>query len=213
MSKSQWYDKFAPVYDAATIDDFFYRKPREAAIKRLQLTDGCGVADVFCGTGVALPRLIDAVGEEGIVLAMDGSKKMLERAKVRAETLGMDTNIHFLQADFSHPVGIAAVKEAIAKKRPGHIIFSLGLTCLENWREFLSAVFEASPPGTRFAIMDIYQERLTLGARILSWIGAADCRRPVWEVLEEKSVSFEWQEFRPFKVLDVSVIVASGEKP
>ena len=213
MAESPWYDKFASLYDVGTLGDFFYRKPREAAIDQLDLGVGCHIVDVFCGTGVDLPTLVRRVEREGAVLAIDGSKEMLEQARSRATKNDIDKNVEFLQADFSRTDGIGLVEHAITEKQPRHVFFSLGLTCLENWREFCSRIFDASPSGTRFSIMDVYSNRLTLGARFINWIGAADCRRTVWKVLEDQCESFAWQEFRPFKILDVSVIVASGTKP
>ncbi|SDK79919.1 class I SAM-dependent methyltransferase [Billgrantia gudaonensis] len=213
MAESAWYDKFAPLYDVGTAGDFFYRKPREVAIDQLDLGVGCQVADVFCGTGVDLPTLIQKVGTKGAVLAVDGSHEMLEQARSRAGKLHIDSNVEFLEADFSRSTGIGVVEAAITEKQPKHVFFSLGLTCLENWREFCSRIFDAAPSGTRFAIMDVYSNRLTLGARFINWIGAADCCRNVWKILEERCESFAWQEFRPFKILGVSVIVASGTKP
>ncbi len=213
MAESPWYDKFAPLYDIGTLGDFFYRKPREAAIDQLDLGASRRVVDVFCGTGVDLPTLVRQVGKEGAVLAVDGSKEMLEQARARAGKINIDRNVDFLQADFSQASGIEIVERAIADMQPGHVFFSLGLTCLENWREFCSRIYDASPSGTRFAIMDVYSDRLTLGARFINWIGAADCRRTVWRILEERCESYAWQEFRPFKILGVSVIVASGTKP
>ena len=213
MAESPWYDKFAPLYDVGTLGDFFYRKPRKAAIDQLDLEAGCHIVDVFCGTGVDLPTLVRQVEREGAVLAIDGSKEMLEQARNRAAKHNIDRNVEFLQADFSRTSGIGIVERAITEKQPRHVFFSLGLTCLENWWEFCSRIFDASPSGTRFAIMDVYSDRLTLGARFINWIGAADCRRTVWGVLEERCESFSWQEFRPFKILGVSVVVASGTKP
>ncbi|EMP56615.1 Ubiquinone/menaquinone biosynthesis methyltransferase [Marinobacter santoriniensis NKSG1] len=213
MAKPRWYDRFAPFYDAGTIGDLFYRKPRKAAIDQLNLSSGDSVADVFCGTGVDFPLLANRVGEKGKVLAVDGSSGMLEQAKARAEQYPASRRFEFLRADFSEVDGLNSLKEAIDKEAPRHVFFSLGLTCLANWREFCSLMFDAAPSGTRFSIMDVYSERLTLGARFINWIGAADCRRPVWKVLEERCESFAWEQFRPFKVLDVSVVVASGSKP
>ena len=97
-------------------------------------------------------------------------------------------------------------------------LFTLGLTCLPGWRAFFRAVYDAAPPGARFAIMDGYAERLTLGARFLNWIGAADVRRPVWDELEKRSTDFRKTTRRPLRVfdtdvLDASVVVASGRKP
>lgn len=213
MAESSWYDKFAPFYDVGTIGDLFYRKPRKAAVEQLNLSSGSSVADVFCGTGVDFPLLAKQVGKEGSVLAVDGSERMLQHAKARAERCAVSTCFKFLQADFSKVGGLKTLEDAIHKEAPRHVFFSLGLTCLENWREFCSLVFDASPSGTCFSIMDVFSARLSLGARFINWVGAADCRRPVWKVLEERCESFAWKEFRPFKVIGVSVIVASGRKP
>lgn len=213
VTELRWYDKFAPFYDFGTVGDVFYRKPRKAAIEQLNLSGGSSVMDLFCGTGVDFSLLADKVGAEGSVVAVDGSEGMLKKAKARADRCAFSTRFEFLQADFSKPGGLARIEEAITKKASRNVFFSLGLTCLANWREFCSVVFDACPSGTTFSIMDVYSDRLTLGARFINWIGAADCRRPVWRVLEQRSEQFAWQEFRPFKVLDVSVVVASGRKP
>ena len=213
MADSRWYDKFAPFYDLGTMGDLFYRKPRKAAIEQLNLSNGSIVADVFCGTGVDFPLVARLVGEKGAVLAVDGSEGMLEQAKARAEMCEPSTGFTFLQADFSEADGLDKLEDALKKEAPRHVFFSLGLTCLENWRELCSRVIDVSPSGTYFSIMDVYSDCLTLGARVINSVGAADCRRPVWKVLEERCKSFTWQEFRPFKVIDVSVFVAGGRKP
>ena len=213
MAESHWYDTFAPFYDLGTVGDIFYRKPRKVAINQLNLSSGSTVADMFCGTGVDFPLLAAQVGEQGSVLAVDGSEGMLEQAKARAESCTDSPNFDFLQTDFSQPDGLKTLEDTISRKAPRHIFFSLGLTCLENWRDLCSLVFDVSPSGTRFCIVDVYSNRLTLGARFINWVGAADCRRQVWRVIEERCESFEWKEYRPFKVLDVSVFVASGGKP
>ena len=214
MNKINWYEKIAPFYDLGTMGDFFYRGPRQSAINLLNLTSGAVVADIFCGTGVNFPLLHNHIGEKGHILAIDGSEAMLEKAKLRSKKLGLDdTNITFLQGNVSQPEVIDRIIKSIQNQQAQHIFFSLGLTCLENWREFCLAIIDASTSGTRFAILDAYRERLTLGARYMNWIGSADCRRPVWQVLEQRCESFVKQEYWPFKVLDVSVIVASGTKP
>jgi len=213
VAESHWYDKFAPFYDIGTVGDIFYREPRKVAINQLNLSSGSTVADVFCGTGVDFPLLATEVGKQGSVLAVDGSEGMLEQAKARVESCTDGPSFDFLQADFSQPDGLKTLEDTISGKAPRHIFFSLGLTCLENWRDLCSLVFDVAPSGTRFCIMDVYSDRLTLGARFINWVGAADCRRQVWRAIEERCVSFEWKEYRPFKVLDVSVFVASGSKP
>jgi len=214
MTDSRWYDKFAPLYNVGTFGDLFYRRARQKAIDELALSPGATVLDIFCGTGVDFAPLHREIGVQGRILAVDGSEGMLKEAKARSGALKIDGNcIDFLEADLSRNSGIEKVVSHIRETQPRHVLFSLGLTCLENWHDFTSEILSAVQPGTRLAIMDVYSKRLTLGARFINWIGAADCQRTVWRALEESCDSFQWFEFRPFKVLDISVFVASGTKP
>lgn len=214
MAESRWYDKFAPLYNVGTFGDLFYRQARKKAINELGLSSGSQVLDVFCGTGVDFEPLHREVGDRGRILAVDGSPGMLRQARSRSATLGIDENcIDFLEANLSRDSGIQKVVGYIREKQPRHLLFSLGLTCLENWHDFTSEILAAVEPGTRLAIMDVYSKRLTSGARFINWVGAADCQRTVWKALKDHCESFQWLETRPFKVLDVSVFVASGTKP
>lgn len=213
MTGSRRYDKLAPFYNIGKAGDRFYRKARQLAIEQLNLTSGASVLDIFCGTGIDLPLLAAQVGDTGSILAVDGSAGMLEQAQDCAESHAIATPIEFLQADFSQPDGLKKFEEAIRQQQAKHVFFSLGLTCLANWRELCSLVIDASPSGTRFSIIDIRSDRLTLSARFVNWIGVADCRRPVWQVLEERCESFTRQDIRPVKLIGLSVVVASGVKP
>lgn len=213
MNTLAWYDNYAPVYDLATLGDVFYRKSRIEAIAKLKLTRGARVADVFCGTGVNFPLLADQIGADGAILALDGSGKMLAKAQARAARDATGAQFTCVQADLTDPVGLESAARAIAEHRCHHILFSLGLTCLPNWREVSSRLFDAAPSGVRVVIMDAYSARLRPGARFINWIGAADIRRPAWQGLEDRAVDFAFEDSRPFGVIDVSLYVASGSKP
>lgn len=214
MPTKNWYDKFAPFYDVGTIGDFFYKRARKHAIENLCLATDSRVIDVFCGTGVDFELFQTKIGAKGHITAVDGSEGMLSHARQQSRKLGIkESNISFLQLDLSAPNGIEELCASIREHQPDSILFSLGLTCLSNWSEFTSKVFDAAAPGTTLAIMDVYSKKLSTGARFINWIGSADCQRPVWKELEGKCQSFSWEEFRPFKPFDVSVIVASGIKP
>lgn len=209
-----WYDAVAALYDLGTFGDWFYQAARREAIKQLQLTRGDAVMDFFCGTGVNFEGLREQVGPAGTVIGADGSAAMLKRARPRAAR----DAVSLLRADFSTRPGRHRLAKAARQQDPAAYLFTLGLTCLPGWRAFFAAVYEAASAGARFAIMDVYSPRLTLGARYLNWVGAADCRRPVWEVLAERSANFRKEMRRPFRlfgaeVLDASVVVASGRKP
>ena len=72
-------------YDRATrrFDDL-----RREAVDRLALLPGENVVDVGCGTGVALPWLVDRVGVRGRVVGVDASPQMLRFALKRREASG-----------------------------------------------------------------------------------------------------------------------------
>jgi len=62
---------------------------RAAIAAALELAPGMGVADVGAGTGLFLPILAEAVGDDGRVYAVEVSPRFLEhlRARVKAEGL------------------------------------------------------------------------------------------------------------------------------
>ena len=62
---------------------------------RLDLEPGAVILDVGTGTGVFLPYLLESIGTNGKVVAIDIAEEMLARAK--AKELGR--NIEYLQAD------------------------------------------------------------------------------------------------------------------
>lgn len=210
---SSWYDRFAWIYDKGTLRDYFYSNARKSAVDMLNLQDGATVFDVFCGTGINFRLLKEKIGDNGRIIAVDGSGGMLKRAARKADHCGLEyPRIKFVKADFSTNEGIEILCNSLREERPGHILFTLGLTCLPQWRDFTSRVLEELPSGAAVSIMDVYSKRTGIGTGFINWIGAADCRRPVWEELESRCKSFEWSEYRSFRFIDLSVIVAAGIK-
>ena len=116
MPKGDWYDNFAPLYDAGTISDFFYRQPRKTAVGELQLSRSDRVMDVFCGTGVDFKLLQEKIGTAGHITAVDGSKGMLNQATKRSRKIGLgESSIQFLQADLSSSEGIKKICASIKR--------------------------------------------------------------------------------------------------
>ncbi len=70
-------------------------RPREI-VEAMGLRSGMRVADVGTGVGYMLPYLSHAVGPRGDVVAEDIAPDFLERAKLRARSIGL-TNITFIQ--------------------------------------------------------------------------------------------------------------------
>lgn len=58
---------------------------------------GWQVLDVGCGTGILIPGLLEAVGPEGSVCAVDVAEEMLKVARSKLQR----PNLHYLQADIA----------------------------------------------------------------------------------------------------------------
>jgi ubiquinone/menaquinone biosynthesis C-methylase UbiE len=65
------------------------------AIDQLGLVPGEAVLDIGCGTGALIPALVEAVGPQGRVVAMDNSARMVAVARKRAKW----PNVEVRQAD------------------------------------------------------------------------------------------------------------------
>jgi ubiquinone/menaquinone biosynthesis C-methylase UbiE len=95
---SQYWSKWAKVWDPFLKIAGLDRKYREEGISALDLAAGMTVLDVACGTGFNFPFLVEAVGPKGRVIALDISQGMLTKAKERAHKNGWK-NIEFIQGD------------------------------------------------------------------------------------------------------------------
>ena len=88
------YGRMAPIYDrgGAGFDPL-----RRRAIGLLRLERGDIVMDVGCGTGLSLPLLLEFVGAEGQVIAIDQSPEMLAKAGRKVQTNGW-LNVSLIEA-------------------------------------------------------------------------------------------------------------------
>jgi len=209
------HDSFASLYDLGMLGDWFYRPARRRAVNQLHVQGQETVFDVFCGTGLNVSLLLERLGPEGRIIGVDGSHQMLDEARNKIKEAD-EERVEFLQADFTTTSGRQRTVSVIQRHEGSRFLFTLGLTCLANWRPFFDVVFNAAPAGSRFSIMDVYNERLSPGARLMNWIAHSETRRPVWKGLEERCVDVQFER-KPFRLLgrllDVSVVTASGRKP
>jgi demethylmenaquinone methyltransferase/2-methoxy-6-polyprenyl-1,4-benzoquinol methylase len=203
----------APVYDAATLGDRFYRRARADAVDALHVAPGSHVFDIFCGTGVNLPLLATRVGSQGRISAVDGSDAMLSRARQRAKRLALSGSLDFKRLDLDTVEGVDALAGEVEAAHPAHLLFTLGLSCLANWQSLLERLMAAAPPGARVVILDGHNPELTRDARLTNWIGATDVRRPVWQPLAEKGTDFACATYRLIPGVRTRVLVASATRP
>jgi demethylmenaquinone methyltransferase/2-methoxy-6-polyprenyl-1,4-benzoquinol methylase len=96
--RARYYDVFSRVYDrfvAAHSSDRDGRL-RETLADRAALSRGARVLDLCTGTGAMLPALARRVGADGLVVGLDFSRGMLERARGK---LGSTAGVALVQAD------------------------------------------------------------------------------------------------------------------
>lgn len=214
-SSPERHGRFAWLYDWATLGDWLYRPTRRRTVEALDLSEGDTVVDLLCGTGANLPLIADRIGPTGTWIGVDGSEAMLQEARARTDHGLPDDRTQFIEADVTTASGIERTTDTVRTSKATRIVCTLGLSCLPNWRSFFGRVFEAASPGTRFAIMDVYNDHPTLGTRLMDWIAASDTQQPVWQELERRGRGVTVSRY-PYRILHsllrVHLVVASGAK-
>jgi ubiquinone/menaquinone biosynthesis C-methylase UbiE len=97
--------KAAATYDAAAehFDDeplSFWDRIGQRTVARLGLPAGAQVLDVGCGTGASALPAAEVIGRDGLVLGVDLSARLLDRARAKARRRGL-TNVEFRLADMT----------------------------------------------------------------------------------------------------------------
>lgn len=93
MAVRNFFNQRADIWDRD--HDAERRAISERIIRGLEIRPGSRVLDVGCGTGLIIPWLLEAVGKEGHVTAMDIAERML--AVARDKHAG--SNLEFIHAD------------------------------------------------------------------------------------------------------------------
>ena len=208
-----WYNLLSRVYDFSTLGDKPYRQARQRAIQTLELQPGDVVVDLFCGTGVNFPYILPKIGQGGLLIGVDGSTGMLDKARQRMARLGLDASpIHLLVRDL-RDVQPGFLEGALPGGKTPKVLITLALGVFEDYEAVFANLYDAMPPGTRFALMEVYAEKGARGAWLLDFIGQADVSRRVWEPLKTRLSAYqeEWFSF-PFRFIRSSLVVASGIK-
>ena len=142
------YRKYAENYDLAVK---FYRllglqigKYRKRTIDLLELSKGDTVMELGCGTGLNFPLVLDKIGNEGKIIGVDITDKMLDQSRKRVQENDWK-NVELVQSD-------------IAKyKFPGNMdgIFSTGaIQYSTQYDKVIKNGYDALKKGKNLVIMD-----------------------------------------------------------
>jgi ubiquinone/menaquinone biosynthesis C-methylase UbiE len=205
------YDSLARVYDGVT--EFFYGHARRAAIEQLRVKPGSVVLDVACGTGLNFPYIVPRLRDSGVLVGVDGSSGMIEKARQRTRRNRWDSLVRLIEYD-ARALSYDLISDLIADGREvDRVLFTLALSVIPDWEGVFRKAFELLAPGGRCVIMDGYAPRSGLLARLEERTASADMTRRVWEPLRELSSNYEKEEVSRRRNLGNHVIVASGVKP
>ena len=111
----------------------------------LALRPGHRVLDLGCGTGINLAALRNAVGEEGEVLGIDYSPKMVEKAKGKAAQWD---NVEVRQAD--------ATTVALEPDHYDAILASFSISATQDVPAVVRTIHRALRPGGRLFAPDMH---------------------------------------------------------
>jgi ubiquinone/menaquinone biosynthesis C-methylase UbiE len=130
------YDRVARFYRA--LEPLFLITPmaRRKAVAALDLKAGDVVLEIGAGTGRNLPYLVDAVGPDGTVIAVDASAGMLAQARKLVERHRW-SNVQLLQQD--------AAKLQVDRDLDG-VLFSLSYSVIPDPHPALERAWERLRP-------------------------------------------------------------------
>src|SRR4030043_854011 len=100
--RQSYYDLFSKVYDLIIR---LHSRDREGSLRgfiteKTNLSKGDKALDLCTGTGSVAVELTKGVGGEGLVVGLDFSRGMLEKAKEKADRLNLD-QLYLVQANAS----------------------------------------------------------------------------------------------------------------
>ncbi len=139
------YDRVAPLY--ATLEPLYliFPRARRKAVRALRLKPGDTLLEIGAGSGRNLPYLVEVVGPEGAVIAVDASAGMLAEASKLVRQHGWES-VELVHRD-------ASLLE-LDRDLDG-VLFSLSYSVLPEPRAALALAWDRLRPGGRVVVMDL----------------------------------------------------------
>jgi cytochrome P450/ubiquinone/menaquinone biosynthesis C-methylase UbiE len=139
------YNRVAPLYSTLEPLYLIFPSARRKAVAALNLKAGDVVLEIGAGTGRNLPHLVDAVGPNGTVIAVDASDGMLAQAHKLIERHGW-SNVQLLHQD---------VAQLEVDRDLDGVLFSLSYSCIPDPRPAVAEAWKRLRPSARVVVMDM----------------------------------------------------------
>ena len=192
--ESKVYDFFTSRFYDKKLDLELVHEARRTVVSGLNALSGDRILEVGCGTGLNQPLLMEALGRDGRVVAIDASIEMLNQAQNRAEEQGYADRINFIHGD--------ARKLDTLLRGAGEVdefdglLLTLILTVVPDWQQVFGLAYAHVKVGGRCGIMDSYWQESNYLYWLVRLFYAADSKRATFIPLEERARDYQI-EFLP----------------
>ncbi len=185
----KYYDEFSKVYDWLS-PKWYYHQARAYAIEQLALKSGDTVLNLPCGTGQNFEYFQKHLNETGLIIGIDLSEGMLEKAK-RKKANNDWNNIKIIKKDATQINMEWVANHFNSSVKIDAILCDLGLSGFLNWELVIDNMLNLLEPNGRLVIMDWYIPKPTLRGTFIKWIGKGEVNRPIYQYLKSKVANFE----------------------
>ena len=203
---TKYYDRFSIVYDWISSKSY-YKKPRDFAFEKLNLSNNQLVLNIPCGTGQNFEYYQKFLSNSGKIIGIDLSQGMLEKAKEKIKKNNWN-NIQTFKENATKIDSEWIKKEFKAELKFDSIFCDLGLSGFPKWEEVIDNLISLLKTNGKILIMDWYIEKPSFRGNFIKWIGKGEVNRKLYQYLENKVNNFELNN--SFK--NGQMFVASGTK-
>ena len=199
---SKWYNLIASIYDH--FSKRTYQIPRKVLVDKLGLQQGDSVFLVGCGTGLIFHLIQDKIGEGGVLVSLDFSKKMLAQAenKVRDNSW---KNVYLICADARHLSPELITKHLGKKITFDHAIGELSFSVMPEWKSVMRKSLNLVKEDGRFGVLDGHRPKRDWLNAVLNFFPQSDISRPISNYLSDHTENYTFETFGHTKIVFVGV--------
>ncbi len=199
-----WYDKIAFVYDWFT--ERFYLKMRRQLIEQLHLKQGNRILIIACGTGQSFDLLLNKIGDNGEIVAIDYSAGMLKQAQKRIDKHKWQ-NIRLIHAD-ARQINKAFFEKLGIKTDFDIVIGELAFSVIPDWKKVMKTSISLLKHTGKIGLLDWQRTKNDILTKIVNGIAQAETTRQTTVYAQSLLKKFNVNSYFFFK----SIYIATGEK-